>query len=209
MTHVASSNIQFAHLKARLLSVPSGRAAVGVCVFISAAALLTGCGGDKAMTDKGGGAYSSAAMPMPAAKGDGEFASMMAMHHKGAIEMGRYEAQHGSRNEVRQMAGAMAEAQSAESVKLLAIARESGRGEMGADPMLEKHMTRDMAALRDARGGEVDRVFLTHMIDHHAMGVDMARAAMPNLKRDDTRRMANMMIDDQTREIAKMRGMLN
>ena len=75
--------------------------------------------------------------------------------------------------------------------------------------MMEKHSMMDMRELKAARGAEVDRVFLTHMIDHHEGGVDWTRRSLPNLKRDDLRKMARMMIDDQTREIAQMRGMLN
>lgn len=148
-------------------------------------------------------------MSMPAATNDGEFAAMMAMHHDSAIEMARYEAQSGSRADVREMARKMADAQSAENTKLEAIAHEAGHAEHKGDPMMEKHSMEDMQALRAARGAEVDRVFLTHMIDHHEGGVDWTRRSLPNLKRDDLRKMAQMMIDDQARETAQMRAMLN
>jgi len=146
---------------------------------------------------------------MPAATSDGEFASMMAVHHESAIEMGRYQAQNGSRAEVRAIASSIVDAQSAENVKLRAIARETGHGNMRADAMMRENAGADMTALRSAGGAELDRVFLTRMIDHHTVGVEMTRKAMPNLRRDDTRRMAKTMIDDQTREIAQMRAMAN
>ncbi len=168
-----------------------------------------GCQSDRSASTPRSNAHPAASMAMPAATNDGEFAAMMAMHHTGAIEMARVEAQNGSRDEVREMVRTIADMQSAEKPKLEAIARETGHADMRPDPMMQKHSTRDMQALRAARGAEVDRVFLTHMIDHHESGVQMARAAMPNLRRDDLQRMAKMMIDDQTREVAEMRAMLN
>jgi uncharacterized protein (DUF305 family) len=133
----------------------------------------------------------------------------MAMHHTGAIDMGRYEAQHGSRADVRAMATKMADAQTTEKHKLESIAREVGHAEHKGDPMMEKHSMKDMQALRAARGAEVDRVFLLHLIDHHERGVDWTSRSLPNLRRDELRHMAKMMIDDQTREVAQMRAMLS
>ncbi|MDP1663159.1 MAG: DUF305 domain-containing protein [Phycisphaerales bacterium] len=182
----------------------SGAALLGVSVLGS-----LGCQSDRANSASRSSARHEGGMAMPAAMNDGEFAAMMAMHHAGAIDMGRYEAQNGSRADVRALATRMADAQTAENTKLEAIAREVGHAEHKGDPMMDKHSMKDMQALKAARGAEVDRVFLTHMIDHHENGVKMARDAMPNLKRDDLRRMAKMMIDDQSREVAQMRSMLN
>ena len=168
-----------------------------------------GCQSDGSASKSRGDAHHADAMKMRAPASDGEFAAMMAVHHKGAIEMGRYASQNGTRQNVRSLARKIADAQSAENVKLHAIASETGHAEHTSDPIMEQHTTKDMAALRAARGGDVDSVFLARMIDHHTMGVDMATKAMPNLKRDDLRRMAQAMIDDQSREIAQMRGMVN
>jgi len=174
-----------------------------------AAAGPLGCQSDG--SDMNDGAYDRHAdmMKMPAAKNDGEFASLMAAHHNGTIEMGRYQAQNGTRAEVRAIAGKMADAQSTEKVKLLAISRETGQSDTNADSMMRENMDRCMMDLRNARGTQVDSVYLTHMIKHHKAGVEMARNAMPNLRRDDTRQMAQLMIDDQTREIEQMRAMVN
>jgi len=184
--------------------------------YCSAALLLAlaalrplGCQGNGSASSSRADARNAEMMKMPAAMNDGEFASMMVMHHKGAIEMGRYEAQDGTRTEVRDLAGTMADSQSAENVNLMDVVRETGHGNMKADPPVQENMGRCMTALRSAGGVQVDSVFLTHMIKHHTMGVDMARKAMPNLKRNDTRLMAKTMIDDQTREIAQRRGMVN
>lgn len=174
-----------------------------------ASCVLMGCQSDRNASTATTGSRHPAAMTMPAATSDGEFAAMMAMHHTGAIEMGHYEAQNGSRSEVREMARKIADAQAAEKPKLEAIARETGHTAMQPDPKMQEHSMKNMQALRAARGAEVDRVFLIHMIDHHEQGIDMARSSMPNLRREDLRGMARKTIDDQIREVARMRAMLN
>ena len=182
----------------------------GFFVLVMSSAILFGCQGDGAShgtsSESSGKRASSMATP---AKSDGEFAAMMGMHHETAIEMARYEAQNGTRSEVREMARKIVDMQSAERSKLEAIAREEGHAEHKSDPEMEQHAKKDMASLRSARGAEVDRLFLAHMMDHHAQGVEMARSSMPNLRREDLRQMARKMIDDQTREIDQMRAMLN
>lgn len=167
-----------------------------------------GCQSDRPHSAAPPSARHADSMATPAAMSDGEFAAMMGKHHESAIEMARYEAKNGTRPEVREIARKMADAQSAENTKLEPIAREGGHADHKSDPMMEKHLMQDMQELKAARGAEVDRLFLVHMTDHHAQGVDMTRRSLPNLKRDDLRRMAQQMIDDQTREIAQMRGML-
>lgn len=184
------------------------RCSVATLVALAALAPL-GCQTDRSSSTGAMPARHDTSTSMPAATSDGEFAATMAMHHTGAIEMARVEAQSGARADVRALATKIVDAQSAEKPKLEAIARETGHAGMQPDPMMEKHSMMDMQELKAARGGEVDRVFLTHMIDHHENGVKMAKAAMPNLRRDDLRRMATMMIDDQTREVSQMRAMLN
>lgn len=178
-------------------------------LFGVASCVLMGCQSDRNASTATTGSRNPATMTMPAASSDGEFAAMMAMHHTGAIEMANHESQNGTRSQVREMARKIAEAQAAEKPKLEAIARESGHAAMQPDPKMQEHSMKDMQALRAARGVEVDRVFLVHMIDHHEQGIGMARSSMPNLRRDDLRGMARKMIDDQSREVARMRAMLN
>lgn len=171
--------------------------------------IICGCHGESpsARQDQPSARHEGSMM-MPAAGSDGEFAAMMGKHHESAIEMARFEAQSGSRADVREMGRKIAEAQSAEHPRLEGIAREEGQAEHKSFPTLEEHSRKDMASLRAARGAEVDRQFLVHMMDHHAQGVDMARRSLPSLRREDLRRMAQKMIDDQTREIDQMQAML-
>lgn len=187
-----------------------------IAVSVAAALILVSVAGCKGNGSSDAGKSSSSgssarhpgSMAMQAAGSDGEFAAMMGMHHERAIEMSRFEVENGSRAEVREMARKIADKQGAEHPRLEAIAREEGSFEHKSDPKMEEHARKDMALLRAARGAEVDRLFLVHMMDHHAGGMEVARGSMPNLRRDDLRRMAKKMIEDQGREIEQMRAML-
>lgn len=148
-------------------------------LFGIASCVLMRCQSDRNASTATSGIRHRATMTMPAASSDGEFVAMMAMHHTGAIEMGNHEAQKGSRSEVREMARKIADAQAAEKPKLEAIARESGHAAMQPDPKMLEHSMKDMQALRAARGAEVARVFLIHMIDHHQQASAWPRPPCP------------------------------
>lgn len=155
------------------------------------------------------GSNSTTGKAMPqAAQSDAEFASMMSAHHATAIEMARYQGQNGTREDVRAMARRIADSQTMEQTKLDAIVREETRPKTTNNSLIVNRAASDIGMLRNARGVEVDRMFLTHMIEHHRSGIDMAKASMANLKREDVRTMAQKMVDDQSTEIGLMRNML-
>jgi len=133
---------------------------------------------------------------------------MVAAHHAGAIAMGRVQEERGARDDVRRMAERMVRVQAKEQADLERIARDEGHAARKSDPMMESHTQADLTAMRSATGQEVDRLFVVHMIDHHEQGIDMMRRSMSNLQRQDLRRMAQKMIDDQEREVAEMRRLV-
>ncbi len=56
--------------------------------------------------------------------------------------------------------------------------------------------------------GNADVDFRTHMIPHHRGAVEMAKVALKHAKDTETKRMAQMIIDDQEKEIAEMQDWL-
>ena len=56
--------------------------------------------------------------------------------------------------------------------------------------------------------GDPDVDFRTHMIPHHQGAIEMAKAALKHAKNDDTKKMAQKIIDDQEKEIAEMQAWL-
>ena len=66
-------------------------------------------------------------------------------------------------------------------------------------------MMQDMAM---KSSGDVDADFLLMMIPHHQSAVDMARVELEQGDDEETRAMAQAIIDAQEKEIAEMRAML-
>ena len=67
----------------------------------------------------------------------------------------------------------------------------------------EAEMHRLMAA---ASGGTVDQAYIAKMIAHHEGAVAMAEVALRDSRDPEVRRMAQAVVDAQTREIAEMRA---
>src|SRR5206468_9869795 len=59
-----------------------------------------------------------------------------------------------------------------------------------------------------AASNQFDRDFIQAMIPHHQSAIDMSRAAMPNLKRQEVHDLAADIIIAQQVEIDRMRGWL-
>lgn len=67
----------------------------------------------------------------------------------------------------------------------------------------ESLMHTKMAA---ASGGTVDQAYVAKMIAHHEGAVDMAQVALARSEDPEIRRMAQAVVDTQTREIAEMKA---
>ena len=101
----------------------------------------------------------------------------------------------------------------------LALAQEATDGAMtgmdhsGMDmstPMGGMMMAMDtmMSAMPKESTGMVDADFLLMMIPHHQSAIDMARVELEQGEDEETRAMAQAIIDAQVAEIAQMRTML-
>jgi uncharacterized protein (DUF305 family) len=62
----------------------------------------------------------------------------------------------------------------------------------------------ELAALRDATGAEVDRLFVELMIRHHQGGVSMAEAARDHAEAPYVRQLASSIVDSQTAEVGTL-----
>ena len=62
------------------------------------------------------------------------------------------------------------------------------------------------AALKDKRGDDFDRDFISMMIAHHEGAVDMADLAKQYAKHDEIKKMADDIISAQTKEISQMQA---
>lgn len=156
----------------------------------------------------------------PDAPFDQRFMDMMVPHHEAAIAMAEIARERATREELRALADEIIDAQSAEIAQLRAW-REAWFGSsdtppMEAMPMLPgvrmggELMVGDRMDMRDdvdqLRTAEpFDQAFIDAMIQHHLSAIDAARSALATSSRDQIRRLAEAIIDAQSREIDQLR----
>ena len=70
----------------------------------------------------------------------------------------------------------------------------------------DMNMMKSMGAAPYTGNPDVD--FRTHMIPHHEGAIAMAKVALKYANNDETKRMAQKIIDDQQKEVAEMQAWL-
>jgi uncharacterized protein (DUF305 family) len=138
---------------------------------------------------------------------DVEFIDAMVPHHEMAVMMADMELAKGSDARVKEMAQTMKDAQTTEIAELKAT-RKRLTGSDEVPEMHDPHMDEDMDAMMGAQGAALDRMFLEHMVPHHAGAIQMAHNALPNLKEANLKEMADMIVDSQSEEIGMIHDML-
>lgn len=69
-------------------------------------------------------------------------------------------------------------------------------------------MMGDVREMRGLRGADLERTYLTRMLDHHQSGIDMAHLAVRKANAPGLRREGQRIIRDQTQEIGRMQALL-
>ncbi len=151
---------------------------------------------------------------------DQRFIDMMVPHHEAAIAMAEIARTRATRDGLRALADEIIDAQTAEVVQLR-VWRESWFGSsdtplMNAMPMLPgvrmggELMIGDRMDIRDdveqLRVAEpFDQAFIDAMIQHHQSAIDGAQSALSQSDREEILRLAEAIIDGQSREIEQLR----
>lgn len=175
-------------------------------------------------------------MPMPSAPAgphnaaDITFASMMLVHHKGAVAMSDLAPERAASAEVKALAVKIKAEQTPEiatmtgwlnvwqpatdmngkpmttSSSMAMGSMNAGSGTAAAMPGM---MTdQQMAQLTAANGADFDKMFLTLMIAHHQGAVEMANTEKAGGSNPAALALANSIISSQTTEIATMQKLL-
>ena len=145
---------------------------------------------------------------------DVAFLDQMTMHHRMAVEMAQDAVTKASSPEVRRMAQTMVADQEREIAQMQAWRQQWFPDEaapdttMSADDMAAMGMGMDMTMLDRATGAAYDRMFLQHMIPHHAGAVTMAAEAQMHSERTEIRDLAETIIAAQAKEIGDMQEMI-
>lgn len=182
---------------------------------------LTACAGYGGTPAAGAASASAAATVADHDDTDTQFAQMMIAHHEGAIAMAALAVERATDPRVRSLAERIEAAQAPEIERMTgwldawgeAAAMDHGRmghGSMPAEGMEMEGMDHGqaMGVLDALQGAEFDERFLALMIAHHEGAVLMAQAELEDGRNPDALELARTIVDDQTREIEEMRGLL-
>lgn len=80
--------------------------------------------------------------------------------------------------------------------------KQSNTGNSQSSVRTMDEMTTD---LRNKTGDEYDKVFISHMIEHHEAAVEMAKLSANNAKHDEIKQLSNAIVAAQEKEINDMR----
>ena len=139
---------------------------------------------------------------------DEAFIDAMVPHHQGAVEMAEVALQNAEHEEIMQLSRNIISTQRAEIEELKAIKKEEfGTSEvpmqMSAQEMQMMGMT-DPDAL--ANKDPFDKAFIDAMIPHHRSAIEMAQVAYRQGDNPKIKKLAEGIVEAQTREIAQMQG---
>ena len=145
---------------------------------------------------------------------DYDFANTMVMHHQSAVDMAKEVISKGSNAEVKTMAQNIVTAQEAEIVqfknitanyKMPEMKEESKEAHNELGETMEKMETK-MKGM--SKTGNADKDFLMMMIPHHESAVTMGEDELSNGKNLELKKMAQKIIEDQSKEIKQFEAML-
>lgn len=142
---------------------------------------------------------------------DHDFASMMMMHHQGAIEMANAELESGNDATMKAMAQKIITDQQAEIAQLEAFVESHTPHQMSMEAHDKMMMGMDkMSKNADLQiiNGDVDHDFATLMIEHHQSAVEMAQLELQYGHDEAMREMAQNIIDGQEQEIMEFQDWL-
>lgn len=148
------------------------------------------------------------------------FLKDMILHHEQAVEMASRVVNEGSEPVVRNFAKEVLIFQQYEIGLMEAFLRRWGHlrpteqrtamGWMGTpvpvDEMAGMASEAQMQALADAGGRDVDRLFVSMMIEHHRGAIDMGSVAARDAVDSDVRALATRIVRNQRVEIAELRS---
>jgi uncharacterized protein (DUF305 family) len=140
---------------------------------------------------------------------DHDFATLMRVHHHGAVEMAKIEARDGQDAELKQLAQKMITAQESEIAAFDRIL--SSHQPAASNPAASQALMEAMKNMGHGHGTgaeSLDHDFADMMIPHHQSAVNMARAYLPHAKNAELKGLAEKIIRDQTVEIGQLQTMM-
>lgn len=144
---------------------------------------------------------------------DHDFASMMVMHHQGAINMANKELDKGNDATIKAMAEQIVTKQTAEIAELTAWLANHTPVPNAEGAAYDEEMTKGMEKMKNWKDiqvltGDADNDFAQLIIVHHQAAADDANGILHHGHHEEIKEMAKMMIEDQTKEITDLTAWL-
>jgi uncharacterized protein (DUF305 family) len=139
---------------------------------------------------------------------DVSFVAMFLPHHQSAVQMARVARERATEEQVRRLAAHIVEVQTRQIGQM-----ESWLKERNAEPMpppapVRKMDRQNVQMLREARGVQVDRLFLILMRMHHAQGISEAADELLHGRDSFAIKLARTAKEDQVGEVSEMNRLL-
>lgn len=144
---------------------------------------------------------------------DYDFASMMMIHHQGAIDMANKELEKGKDATIKGMAQQIIDKQTAEKTQLQAWINAHTIMPTAEGAAFDEEMMMDMEKMKNWKDtqvltGNADSDFAQLMVIHHQQATDNANGILHHGSDEQIKEMAKMMIEDQNKEITDLTAWL-
>lgn len=136
---------------------------------------------------------------------DSDFASMMKMHHLGAMEMARMEVAQGTDAALKQMAQKMMDTQQKEIEGLNPYVTPKGNGGRAFHEQA-RSMMNQMRMDTSQTGGAIDKQFAQLMAGHHKSGIDLSDAYLKHGQEAGLKTLATKIKSGQQKELKELQA---
>jgi uncharacterized protein (DUF305 family) len=140
---------------------------------------------------------------------DNDYATLMMEHHLGAIEMAKLQISNGTDPQIKKLAEKTIKDQQREVAEFKAFL--SGHRPHGNSDLYYKEAMSIMKKMNMDMGhtGSVDKEFVQMMIPHHQSAIDMSRAYIKMGDHQTLIKIANNIINSQSKEIMELNNLLS
>lgn len=163
-------------------------------------------------SDSGSGGMMMASSPNAAsAPYDLQFLDTMMEHHQAAVDMAKPAETKAQHPELKTLAHSIIDDQQKEIAQMKSWRDEWYAGKpkamnMEMSGMMDSMKGMDMGKLNAATGNDFDLMFINMMTPHHEGAVTMAKEALTKAEHPQIKKLAQQIVDSQSREIARMNG---
>lgn len=157
------------------------------------AAVAAGCGSSNSGSAAGNGT-------------DLAFVNDMVPHHSSAVDMAKVAQQRGQRSQIKTLANNIVSSQNAEITQMKAAKQDLVESDVKPASLgVPMHaMGMDMKTGELATAKPFDRAFIDMMVPHHQGAIRMARVELAKGESPALKKLAQQIIDAQTKEIGEM-----